>query len=72
MAAMRALCCNKQYLNEGPHAAEMTYYDTQAGGFVFSVGSMTFGGSLVEDATLQKIVNNVLRDCLRVRNERPS
>jgi glycosyltransferase involved in cell wall biosynthesis len=25
MAAMRALCCNKQYLNEGPHAAEMTY-----------------------------------------------
>ena len=68
---------NEQFLNEdgvleGPHAAEMTYYDTQAGGFVFSVGSMTFGGSLVEDATLQKIVNNVLRNCLRVRNERPA
>jgi len=64
--------CNNRFLNEGPHAAEITYYDTQAGGFVFSVGSMTFGGSLVEDATLQKIVNNVLRDCLRVRNERLS
>jgi hypothetical protein len=70
--------CNNRFLDpdtgilEGPHAAEMTYYDTQAGGFVFSVGSMTFGGSLVEDATLQKIVNNVLRDCLRVRNERLS
>jgi hypothetical protein len=69
--------CNNRWKNnngvlEGPHAADMTYYDTQAGGFVFSVGSMTFGGSLVEDAILQKIVNNVLQDCLRVREERLS
>ena len=39
--------CNERFLNssgvlEGPHAAEMTYYDTLAGGFVFAAGSMTF------------------------------
>jgi hypothetical protein len=55
---------------EGDHAAEMTYYDTEAGGFVFSVGSMTFGGSLVMDSNLQKIVNNVMRDTLLIRNKR--
>jgi len=32
---------------------------------VFSVGSLCFGGSLVEDAMLQKIVGNVLDECLR-------
>jgi hypothetical protein len=60
----------KRGVLEGPHAADMTHYDTQAGGFVFAAGSMTFGGSLVEDRTLQTIVNNALRECLRVRNER--
>ena len=32
----------------------MTYYDTGHGGFVFSAGSLTFGGSLAVDPTLQK------------------
>jgi N,N-dimethylformamidase len=53
--------------NVGPtndYSAQMTYYDTGAGGFVFSVGSLTFGGSLVVDASLQRIVRNVLDECL--------
>jgi hypothetical protein len=27
----------------------MTYYETDSGGFVFSAGSLCFGGSLVQD-----------------------
>ena len=42
------------------HAAEMTYYDTGNGGYVFSVGSICFGGSLVQDASLQQIVRKAL------------
>jgi hypothetical protein len=61
----------REYL-EGVHAAEMTYYDTETSGFVFSVGSMTFTGSLVVDTALQRIVNNAMRDSLRVRDERLS
>jgi hypothetical protein len=49
--------------NAGP-AAEMTYYDPPGGGFVFSVGSMSFGGSLVVDEQIQQIVRNVLDECL--------
>ena len=44
----------------GDHAAEMTYYDTGHGGFVFSVGSICFGGSLVQDGKLQEIVRKAL------------
>ena len=53
--------------NTGPQnnfAAQMTCYDTPAGGFVFSAGSLTFGGSLAVDPQLQKIVRNVLDECL--------
>jgi hypothetical protein len=49
---------------EGPHTAKMTYYDHPKGGFVFSVGSITFGGSLVLDENLQMIVKNALKKCL--------
>jgi hypothetical protein len=42
------------------HSADMTYYDTGEGGFVFSVGSICFGGSLVQDAVLQAVVKNAL------------
>jgi hypothetical protein len=38
----------------------MVYRSTSAGGFVFSVGSISFGGSLVVDKQLQKIVCNAL------------
>jgi hypothetical protein len=43
----------------GP-GAEMTYYDHPGGGFVFSAGSLTFGGSLVVDPVLSALVSNVL------------
>lgn len=43
----------------GP-GADMVYYEHPGGGFVFSVGSLTFGGSLVVDATIQQLMHNVL------------
>jgi hypothetical protein len=46
--------------NAADHSADMTYYETGRGGFVFSVGSICFGGSLVDDSQLQQIVTNVL------------
>jgi hypothetical protein len=46
--------------NSPTHAADITYYETGHGGFVFSVGSICFGGSLVQDANLQIIVKNAL------------
>ena len=49
---------------EGPYTAHMTYYKAASDGFVFSVGSLCFGGSLVQDANLQAIVKNVLNECL--------
>jgi N,N-dimethylformamidase len=50
---------------QGRHTAKMTYYEHHPdGGFVFSVGSITFGGSLAIDPTLQKIVGNALKKCL--------
>src|SRR5205085_963526 len=51
--------------NEGGYGADMTYYRTSAGGGVFSAGSMSFGGSLVVDTTLQHIVRNVLDEYLQ-------
>jgi hypothetical protein len=44
-------------------AAQMVCVDRGAG-FVFSAGSLTFGGSLVLDPILQQIVRNVLDECL--------
>ncbi|MEK5444568.1 N,N-dimethylformamidase beta subunit family domain-containing protein [Fredinandcohnia sp. FSL W7-1320] len=40
--------------------ADMIYYDHPGGGGVFSVGSITFGGSLIIDPTLSTMVNNVI------------
>jgi hypothetical protein len=40
--------------------ADMIYYPTDARGFVFSVGSITFVGSLVVDPNLEIIVRNAL------------
>jgi hypothetical protein len=45
-------------------AANMVYYTHPGGGFVFSVGSMTFGGSLVVDDKIQRILRNALDACL--------
>ena len=44
---------------EGP-GAEMVFYEHTGGGIVFSVGSLTFGGSLVVDRTIQQLMRNVL------------
>jgi hypothetical protein len=49
---------------DGVFGADMTYYETPAGGFVFSVGSISFGGSLVTDPVLQQIVSNALREAM--------
>ena len=43
----------------GP-GADMTYYDHPGGGFVFSAGSITFGGALVVDPFMQQLMRNVL------------
>jgi len=47
------------------YTGHMTYYETGAGGFVFSIGSITFGGSLVIDPVLQTILRNALDACVR-------
>jgi hypothetical protein len=41
--------------------AQMVFWTTPAGGHVLSTGSITFGGSLVKDPNLQRIVLNVLK-----------
>ena len=42
-------------------SADMTYYDHRGGGFVFSVGSLCFTGSLAKEEKLQQIVANALK-----------
>lgn len=46
------------------YGAHMTCYETGEGGFVFSAGSLSFGGSLMKDAQLQTVIKNVLNECL--------
>jgi hypothetical protein len=41
--------------------ADMTYYNHPGGGFVFAAGSITFGGSLVVDSVMSKLIRNVLK-----------
>jgi len=48
-----------------PGASQMTCWD-KSGGFVYSVGSLIYGGSLVLDPVLQQILRNVLDECLHV------
>lgn len=51
--------------NTGGYGADMTYYRAPGGGGMFAAGSLSFGGSLVVDATLQRIVRNVLDEFLQ-------
>jgi N,N-dimethylformamidase beta subunit-like, C-terminal len=44
--------------------SEMVTYNHPGGGIVFSVGSMSFTGSLLVDPTLQQLLQNVLDECL--------
>jgi len=48
----------------GPYCqgGEMIYYNHPAGGIVFSVGSITFGGSLVADWRIQQILRNAVAE----------
>ena len=48
-----------------PGVSQMTCWD-RSGGFVYSVGSLIYGGSLVLDPVLQQILRNVLDECLHV------
>jgi len=50
---------------EGPYTSHMTYYRRPGLGFVFSVGSLCFTGSLVVDPVRQRIVRDVLDECIR-------
>ncbi len=56
--------------NAPESGAYMTYYDHPGGGWVFSAGSINFGGSLVVDCALQRIVRNALDDALGRRRRR--
>jgi hypothetical protein len=49
------------------YSGHITYHDTAAGGWVFAAGSLSFGGSLVVDPHLQRIVRNALDECLAPR-----
>ena len=46
--------------NPGGVGGEITFYEHPGGGFVFAAGSITFGGSLVVDTQLQKLIHNVM------------
>jgi len=50
--------------NECGYGADVTYYAHPAGGGVFAAGSLSFGGSLVVDTVLQRVVRNVLDEFL--------
>lgn len=56
-------------INTKGKGAEMVYYDHPGGGGVFSVGSITFGGSLAVDKDLKTMVNNVLERFLSDRSK---
>jgi hypothetical protein len=65
---------NLQLLARGTnpgYGADITYYETDGGGFVFSTGSISFGGSLAEDPKLQQLIRNVLAECLAREPARP-
>jgi hypothetical protein len=47
-------------------SCDLVAYETDAGGMVFSVGSLSFAGSLAIDNDLQTVVSNVLSDDLAV------
>lgn len=55
---------NLIHLAKGTNAdgggADMVYFENQAGGKVFSVGSITYGGSLSVDPIMSRMLENVL------------
>jgi hypothetical protein len=60
-SGLTVLARGQNWLESGVwKGAEMVYYRHPGGGFVFSVGSITFGGSLAVDRDIQQIVRNAL------------
>lgn len=57
--------------NKGGGGADMTYFTHAGGGGVFSVGSVTFGGSLAVDPVLGAMLLNVFRKFLGDRSTLP-
>jgi hypothetical protein len=51
--------------------AQMVHYVHPGGGFVFSAGSLSFGGSLAVDSRIQQIVRNALTQGLALPRPRP-
>ena len=58
----RRVVLGRAFAFNGGGDAEMIYYPHPGGGFVFSVGSLTFGGMLAVDPQLQTLMRNVLRE----------
>ncbi|MBI5055594.1 MAG: hypothetical protein HZB61_03125 [Nitrospirae bacterium] len=52
-------------INEGDGGAEMVIYQENGGGSVFSVGSISFGGSLLSDSHISQITKNVVERFLK-------
>ncbi|MBI5739839.1 MAG: hypothetical protein HZA16_03875 [Nitrospirae bacterium] len=48
-------------MNSGDGGAEVILFQEPGGGSVFSVGSITFGGSLLVDDTMSRMIKNVIR-----------
>ncbi len=46
------------------YGADITYYDTVGGGFIFCIGSLSAGGSLVVDSNLHIIMTNAIQKAL--------
>lgn len=55
-------------LNPDDGGAEMAYYETESGGAVFSVGSITYPASLLVDDAVSRITANVLARFLSRRS----
>ena len=56
--------------NRWRNGADMTYFTHAGGGGVFSVGSITFGGSLAIDPILGRMLRNVFARFARRHGER--
>ncbi|MBI5102985.1 MAG: hypothetical protein HZB33_14300 [Nitrospirae bacterium] len=54
-------------INPGDGGADMVLYDVPGGGRVFSVGSISYGGSLLVDEAVSRITRNVVDEFLKDR-----
>ncbi len=52
-------------INDNEGGAEIVTYETSSGGEVYSVGSISYGASLLVDDLLSRITANVVRRFLR-------